>query len=56
MPITQVDAKVDQKHDLSSPYEGRDAEFWQRYDPEKWHGLPVGLGLVGRRLEDEEVS
>lgn len=56
MPITHVDAAKDKAHKLDGAfYEGRDEEFWNRYDENKWHGLPVNLGLVGKRLQDEEV-
>lgn len=55
MPITHVDAKVDVKQPLESPFAGNDKEFWDRYDPELWHGMPVNLGLVGHRLMDEEL-
>lgn len=55
MPITHVDAATDKAEPLDKPYAGRDQEFWDRYDANKWHGLPVNLGLVGKRLQDEEV-
>ena len=28
---------------------------WELYDPELMHGMPVGLQVVGRRLEEEKV-
>lgn len=55
MPITHVDPKVDVKQPLKDAFPGRDQEFWDRYDPQRWQGLPVNLGLVGHRLMDEEL-
>lgn len=28
---------------------------YQRYDADRMHGLPVGVQVVGRRLEEEKV-
>lgn len=28
---------------------------YKHYDTEKMHGLPVGVQIVGRRLEEEKV-
>ena len=28
---------------------------WKHYDAVKMHGLPVGVQVVGRRLEEEKV-
>ena len=28
---------------------------YQHYDAEKMHGLPVGVQVVGRRLQEEKV-
>jgi hypothetical protein len=28
---------------------------WKHYDPVRMHGLPVGVQVIGRRLEEEKV-
>ena len=28
---------------------------WQLYDTEAMHGMPVGIQIVGKRLEEEKV-
>ena len=55
MPITHVDVAKDKAHKLDKAHPGRDQEFWDLYDEKKWAGLPVNLGLVGKRLQDEEL-
>lgn len=56
--------KVDQDIDLPRDdpavvsYEPRndlDKWNWDLYDPVLGHGMPVGLQIVGRRLEEEKV-
>lgn len=57
-PVTHVDPSLDAKSALSAPYTIPgipDAEFWERYDPQRWAGLPVNLQIVGKRLQDEEL-
>ncbi|KAJ4366843.1 hypothetical protein N0V83_007371 [Neocucurbitaria cava] len=50
---------VDQVEDLSPDYRkymsGKDEENWKLWDPQEFHGAPVGLQLVGRRFEDEKI-
>lgn len=55
IPITHVDTTKDEAHKLNQPYSNRDQDLWNRYDQDKWNGLPVCLGLVGKRLQDEEL-
>lgn len=55
MPITHVDPVKDKAHKLDVSYSNRDQELWDRYDQDKWSGLPVCLGLVGKKLQDEEL-
>lgn len=38
-----------------TPLNEKDAALQADYDPEFYHGTPVTLQLVGRRLEDEKV-
>ncbi|KAH8144862.1 uncharacterized protein LAJ45_11132 [Morchella importuna] len=49
---------VDKIKDPVQEYEGRselDRTNWEMYDPELMHGHPVGLQVVGRRLQEEKV-
>jgi amidase len=55
MPITHVDPAKDKAHKLSNAFPGEDQHYWDYYDENKWTGLPVNLGLVGKRLQDEEL-
>ncbi len=55
-PVTSVDAAKDAKAPLpDAAFSELDQEIYDRYDPQKWHGMPVNLQLVGKRLQDEEV-
>lgn len=52
VPVTQVSV-VD---DVKPPYECRnqiEADIWEGYEPENLKGAPVGVQLVGRRLNEE---
>jgi amidase len=49
---------INKNVDIAGPYEPRneqDAWNWTVYDPETMHGHPIGLQIVGRRLEEEKV-
>jgi amidase len=37
------------------PRNDQDAWNWDVYDPENMDGHPVGLQIVGRKLEEEKV-
>ncbi|KDQ60289.1 hypothetical protein JAAARDRAFT_67857 [Jaapia argillacea MUCL 33604] len=55
MPITRVDRHQDA---LKLPFKARNAiesGAYKLYDAEAMHGLPVGIQVVGRRLEEEKV-
>jgi hypothetical protein len=55
MPITRVDRKLDV---LSPAFRSRnkiEADAYKGYDAYDMHGLPVGVQIVGRRLEEEKV-
>ncbi|KAK0627317.1 amidase signature domain-containing protein [Immersiella caudata] len=54
-PLRNVDKNrdlVEHRDDFLSP---QDQAHWELYDPEVFHGVPVGLQIVGRRLEDEKI-
>ncbi|KAJ4296947.1 hypothetical protein N0V88_003863 [Collariella sp. IMI 366227] len=57
LPITHVDKALDK---LPASFEikklnGVARGAYKHYDAEKMHGLPVGVQVVGRRLEEEKV-
>ncbi|MCJ1471755.1 hypothetical protein MMC13_000395 [Lambiella insularis] len=54
-PVTRVDSKVDVANKDYKPMNEKDDFNYKLYDPEKFHGAPVSLQLVGRRYEDEKV-
>ena len=37
------------------PVSEQDTEIQESYDPEIYHGAPVAIQLVGRRLQEEKV-
>ncbi|KAL1585716.1 hypothetical protein WHR41_06088 [Cladosporium halotolerans] len=59
LPVTHVDPAVD----MTTPTEARAAMgknavargIWKYYDAVKMAGLPVGVQVIGRRLEEEKV-
>lgn len=57
LPITHVDRSLDA---LPSTFRlnslnGIAKGIYKYYDADKMHGLPVGIQVVGRRLEEEKV-
>ncbi|KAK9479051.1 amidase signature domain-containing protein [Lipomyces japonicus] len=57
MPVTKVDKELDklpESFDVSK-LNAIARSTYKNYDPEKMHGLPVGVQIVGRRLEEEKV-
>ena len=57
MPVTHVDKELD-KLPPSFNYKklnGVAKGAYKLYDAEVMHGLPVGIQIVGRRLEEEKV-
>ncbi|ESK92480.1 general amidase [Moniliophthora roreri MCA 2997] len=55
-PVTFVDAELDKdRHPPHEFYNYEDKAIYHLYDPEKFHGCPVGLQLIGRVLEEEAV-
>ncbi|EIN05060.1 acetamidase [Punctularia strigosozonata HHB-11173 SS5] len=57
MPVTNVDAALDAvPRDLWKRMPNSIAKgAWKMYDAKKMEGLPVGVEVVGRRLEEEKV-
>jgi hypothetical protein len=56
MPITHVDSALD-KLPLRAlgPRNKIEKDVYAGYDADDMHGLPVGVQIVGRRLEEEKV-
>lgn len=55
-PVTFADKEVDRRRGEDwKPLNEFDGKLQKDYDPEFYHGTPVALQCVGRRLEDEKV-
>lgn len=54
-PVTTVDASKDTKDSGYQPVNEQDQFIQDLYDPELFAGAPVGLQIVGRRLQEEKV-
>ncbi|QRV80629.1 amidase [Ceratobasidium sp. AG-Ba] len=55
LPVTSVDPKLDQPAPPHEFYNDRDRDIYQMYKPEVFENGPVGLQVVGKRLEEEVV-
>lgn len=55
VPVTFADQKVDKKKEGYSPLNDLDAEIQEEYDPEAYHGAPVAVQVIGRRLSEEKT-
>ncbi|KIW86396.1 hypothetical protein Z517_01792 [Fonsecaea pedrosoi CBS 271.37] len=56
-PVTFADKELDKARDMSTfkPLSDIDGRIQQDYDAEFYHGAPVALQIVGRRLEEEKI-
>jgi amidase len=54
-PVSKVDKDVDAWNGDEQILGELDQENRELWDPEEFHGGPVGLQLVGRRFEDEKI-
>jgi amidase len=54
-PVTLADKTLDLKRTRFHPLNELDRAIQGNYDAEVYHGGPVGLQMVGRRLEEEKV-
>jgi amidase len=54
-PVTFADKNLDKSKTDWKPLNAKDEALQADYDPEFYHGTPVTLQCVGRRLEDEKV-
>ncbi|CCO33203.1 hypothetical protein BN14_07276 [Rhizoctonia solani AG-1 IB] len=55
LPVTFVDPAVDKPVPPHEFYSDDDREVYHMYDPEVFKGAPIGLQVVGQRLEEEAV-
>ena len=56
MPITRVDSALDKLPlRVLGPRNKIEKDVYVGYDADDMHGLPVGVQIVGRRLEEEKV-
>ncbi|KAI9510201.1 amidase signature enzyme [Russula earlei] len=55
MPITRVDCALDTLAPSFTPRNKVERDAYLCYDADDMHGLPVGVQIVGRRLEEEKV-
>ncbi|OQE43441.1 hypothetical protein PENCOP_c003G03547 [Penicillium coprophilum] len=55
IPVTFADKEKDLKKSNFQPMGKIDAEVQAEYDPEAYHGAPVAVQVVGRRLSEERV-
>jgi amidase len=56
-PVTFADKTLDKARDMKAFHQlsGIDGRIQADYDPDFYHGAPVALQIVGRRLEEEKV-
>ncbi|CAO2649299.1 Nn.00g066840.m01.CDS01 [Neocucurbitaria sp. VM-36] len=54
-PVCQVNKDKDLSLDERKVLSGKDEENRKLWDPDEFHGAPIGLQLVGRRFEDEKI-
>jgi len=55
LPITHVDGALDALSPSFKPKNAIEAGQYRMYNASKMHGLPVGVQVVGKRLEEEKV-
>jgi amidase len=55
IPVTNADKEVDLADPRHVPFNDLDALNWSWYDPEAYHGAPVGVQIVCRKYEEEKV-
>ena len=54
LPVTHVDRTRDELGSFH-PRNAIEKGQYKMYDADKMHGLPVGVQIVGRRLQEEKV-
>jgi amidase len=55
VPVTFADKNLDAKLEGYSALNEEDARVQSEYDPQAYHGAPVGIQVIGRRLSEERT-
>ncbi|KAK8136419.1 amidase [Apiospora sp. TS-2023a] len=55
IPVTKADKDLDAVNESYQPLNDIDQKNWDAYDPEIYHGGPVGVQIVGRKFEEEKT-
>ncbi|KAL2223232.1 acetamidase [Thermoascus aurantiacus ATCC 26904] len=55
VPVTFADKAVDKKKEGYQPLNELDKAVQDEYDPEAYHGAPVAVQIIGRRLSEERT-
>ncbi|RSL96388.1 hypothetical protein CEP52_011517 [Fusarium oligoseptatum] len=55
IPITRADMHLDKFDENYSPINDEDRDNWKSYDPQVYHGTPVGIQIECRRFEEEKL-
>ncbi|KAL1985127.1 hypothetical protein VTN96DRAFT_8256 [Rasamsonia emersonii] len=55
VPVTFADKTVDVKKEDYQPLNDMDKAVQEEYDPEAYHGAPVAIQIIGRRLSEERT-
>lgn len=55
MPITHVDRTLDAQSPIFKANNAIEAGAYEMYDADIMHGVPIGVQIVGQRLQEEKV-
>jgi amidase len=55
VPVTFADSSVDGKRTDYKPLNDLDASVQAEYDPDAYHGAPVAVQVIGKRLSEEKT-
>ncbi|KAF9693861.1 hypothetical protein EKO04_008108 [Ascochyta lentis] len=55
VPVTFADSAIDGKHEEYAPLNDLDAAVQAEYDPLAYHGAPVAVQVIGKRLSEEKT-
>lgn len=55
VPVTFADKNVDGRNESFQPANDLDKTVQAEYDPEFYHGAPVAVQIIGRRLTEEQT-
>ncbi|KAH6889261.1 amidase signature domain-containing protein [Thelonectria olida] len=55
IPVTKADKRLDPFDDSYEPLNDLDQKNWKAYDPDVYHGGPVGVQIMTRKFEEEKA-